>query len=130
MPKTPIIPEGSPPPLAPYSPGVRADDIVYTSGILAMDGSGQTVGAGDAASQTRQVLDNIRSVLEAAGCTMQDVVLNTIFLKDMGDYAAMNAVYREYFPGEPPARYCIRADLVKPEFLVEIATIAHAPRVR
>ena len=53
---------------------------------------------------------------------------NAIFLKDMADYAAMNAVYREYFPEQPPARYCIRADLVKPEFLVEIAATAHVAR--
>ena len=50
---------------------------------------------------------------------------NQIFLKDLGDYAAMNEIYREFFPAQPPARYCIRADLVKPEFLVEIASVAH-----
>jgi aminoacrylate peracid reductase len=53
------------------------------------------------------------------------VAFNHIFLKDLKDYAAMNEVYREYFPSSPPARYCIRADLVKPEFLVEVAAIAH-----
>jgi aminoacrylate peracid reductase len=92
-----------------------------------MDKNGKTVGKGDAAQQTRQVLENIKGVLEAAGCTMSDVVFNAIFLKDMSDYAAMNSVYREYFPDSPPARYCIRADLVKPEFLVEIASTAHVP---
>ena len=127
MSKTPIIPKNSPPPLAPYSPGIRAGNVVYVSGVLAMDKDGRTVGVGDVARQTRQVLDNINAVLEAAGCGMKDVVFNAIFLKDMSDYAAMNAVYREYFPAEPPARYCIRADLVKPEFLVEIAATAHAP---
>jgi aminoacrylate peracid reductase len=64
-------------------------------------------------------------VLEAAGGSLKDVAFNHIFLKDLKDYAAMNEVYREYFPKDPPARYCIRADLVKPEFLVEIASIAH-----
>jgi aminoacrylate peracid reductase len=127
VPKKPIIPRDSPPPLAPYSPGIRAGDVVYVSGVLAMDKDGKTVGEGDAAKQTRQVLENIKGVLEAAGCTMRDVVFNAIFLKDMSDYGSMNNVYREYFPVEPPARYCIRADLVKPEFLVEIASTAHVP---
>ncbi|MGN6462865.1 MAG: pyrimidine utilization protein C [Pseudolabrys sp.] len=128
MPKTPINPAGSPPPLAPYSPGVRADNIVYVSGMLAMDQQGKTVGPGDVKAQTRAVLNAIKAVIEQAGGTMRDVTYNAIFLKDLGDYAAMNEVYREFFPSEPPARYCIRADLVKPDFLVEISSIAHLPR--
>jgi aminoacrylate peracid reductase len=59
---------------------------------------------------------------------MSDITFNSIFLKDLADYAAMNEVYREYFPSEPPARYCIRADLVRPDFLVEISSIAHVGR--
>ena len=125
MPKTPITPAGSPPPLAPYSPGVRAGDTIYVSGVLSLDKDGKTVGVGDAAAQTRQVLETIKSVIEAGGATLKDVVFNQIFLADMAHYQAMNAVYREYFPEEPPARYCIRADLVRPEFLVEIASTAH-----
>lgn len=130
MPRKPIIPAGSPPPMAPYSPGVVADNILYVSGVLAMDASGKTVGVGDATAQTRAVLESIKSIVETAGGTMADVTMNSIFLKDLGDYAAMNAVYKEYFPSEFPARYCIRADLVKPEFLVEIASIAHLPKAR
>ena len=130
MPRKPVIPAGSPPPMAPYSPGVLADNILYVSGVLAMDASGKTVGVGDATAQTRAVLESIKSIVEAAGGTMADVTMNSIFLKDLGDYAAMNAVYKEFFPSEFPARYCIRADLVKPEFLVEIASIAHLPKAR
>jgi aminoacrylate peracid reductase len=130
MPRKPIIPAGSPPPLAPYSPGVMADNVLYVSGVLAMDANGKTIGVGDAAAQTRAVLQSIKSVVEAAGGTMADVTMNSIFLKDLADYAAMNQVYKEFFPSEFPARYCIRADLVKPEFLVEIASIAHLPRGR
>ena len=130
MPRKPIIPAGSPPPMAPYSPGVLADNVLYVSGVLAMDASGKTVGVGDATAQTRAVLESIKSIVAAAGGTMADVTMNSIFLKDLGDYAAMNAVYKEFFPSEFPARYCIRADLVKPEFLVEIASIAHLPKAR
>ena len=124
MPFTPVIPAGSPPPLAPYSPGARAGNVVYVSGTLALDAAGKLVGAGDVRAQTRHVLETIKSVLAAAGGRMTDITFNQIFLKDLADYAAMNEVYREYFPANPPARYCIRADLVKPEFLVEIASTA------
>ena len=120
-----ILPEGSPPPLAPYSPGAKAGNVVYVSGTLAMDAAGKTVGVGDVRAQTRHVLESIKSVLAAAGATTTDITFNQIFLKDLGDYATMNEVYKEYFPRNPPARYCIRADLVRPDFLVEIASTAH-----
>jgi aminoacrylate peracid reductase len=121
----PIVPPGSPPPLAPYSPGVRAGNTIYVSGTLAIGADGKTVGVGDVKAQTRHVLESVKSVIEAAGGTLRDVAFNHIFLANLADYAAMNEVYREYFPSSPPARYCIRADLVKPEFLVEVAAIAH-----
>ncbi len=130
MPRKPIIPPGSPPPLAPYSPGVVADNIVYVSGILAMDTEGKTIGVGDATAQTRAVLESIKSVVQAAGGSMEDVTFNAIFLKDFADYQKMNAVYKEYFPKDFPARYCIKAELVKPEFLVEISSIAHLPKAK
>src|SRR5688572_28849349 len=122
---TPVVPKGSAPPLAPYSPGAKAGNVVYVSGTLAIDKDGKTVGVGDVKAQTRFVLETVKSVVEAAGGSLKDVAFNHIFLKDLKDYAAMNVVYREYFPSSPPARYCIRADLVKPEFLVEIASVAH-----
>jgi aminoacrylate peracid reductase len=125
MPYTPVVPKGSAPPLAPYSPGAKAGNVVYVSGTLAIDKDGRTVGVGDVKAQTRFVLETVKSVVEAAGGSLRDVAFNHIFLKDLKDYAAMNEVYREYFPSSPPARYCIRADLVKPEFLVEVAAIAH-----
>lgn len=125
MPYQSIVPEGSAPPLAPYSPGARAGGAVYVSGIVALDADGDLVGAGDVRAQTRHVLEAIGSILEAAGGSLEDIAFNQIFIADLGDYAGMNEVYREYFPKDPPARYCIRADLVKPEFLVEIASIAH-----
>ena len=121
----PIIPTGSAPPLAPYSPGVRAGDTVYISGILAMDTAGRIVGEGDVRAQTRCIIEAIKSVVEAAGGALSDVAFNQIFLADLGDYAAMNEIYKEYFGTNSPARYCIRADLVKPEFLVEISSTAY-----
>ena len=120
-----VTPDGVPPPLAPYSPGIKAGKHLYTAGMLALDNSGKLVGGADASAQTRQVLENIRAIVTAAGGTMANIVYNTIWLKTMDDYAKMNTVYAEFFPHNPPARACVRADLVKPEFLVEIASVAH-----
>lgn len=125
MPVTPIIPAGSPPPLAPYSPGTRAGNVIYVAGTLAMEPDGKIVGAGDARAQTRHVLEQVKSVIETGGGTLRDVAFVQIFLANLSDYAAMNEVYRQFFPANPPARFTIRADLVKPEFLVEIAAVAH-----
>jgi aminoacrylate peracid reductase len=125
MAHTPIIPTGSAPPLAPYSPGVRAGNNIYVSGMLAIDKNGQSVGIGDITAQTRHVLESVKAVIEAGGGKMSDIAYNAIILKDLADYAAMNKVYAEYFPDNPPARYCIKADLVKPEFLVEITSVAY-----
>lgn len=125
MPFDVIVPAGSGKPLAPYSPGARAGNTIFVSGTLAIDKDGNSVGVGDAKEQTRFILESIKSVIEAGGGTMKDIAFNQIFLADLKDYAAMNEVYREYFPENPPARYCIRADLVKPEFLVEIASTAY-----
>jgi aminoacrylate peracid reductase len=125
MKRKPIYPKDAPRPLAPYTPGIKVGNTIYVSGMLALDDKGEIVGKGDVATQTRRVIELIEQVLKAEGASLKDVAFNAIFLKDLADYAAMNAVYREFFPNEPPARYCIRADLVKPEFLVEIASTAH-----
>ncbi len=125
MPKTAVIPPGTSAPLAPYSPGTLADGIVYVSGTLAFDKQNNVVHVGDAAAQTRHVLETIKSVIETAGGTMADVTFNSIFITDWANYGAINKVYAEYFPGDKPARYCIQCGLVKPDALVEIATIAH-----
>lgn len=125
MPKTVIIPEGTGKPLAPFVPATQADNIVYVSGTLAFDENNNVVHVGDAAAQTRHILETIKRVIETAGGNMGDVTFNHVFVKDWADYAAINEVYAEYFPGEKPARYCVQVGLVKPEALVEIASIAH-----
>jgi aminoacrylate peracid reductase len=125
MPKTIVLPPGTSTPIAPFSPGTMADGIVYVSGTLPFDKDNNVVHVGDAAAQTRHVLETIKSVIETAGGTMEDVTFNSIFIRDWADYAALNKVYAEYFPGDKPARFCIQCGLVKPDALVEIATIAH-----
>ena len=125
MSKKAIIPAGTGVPIAPFVPGTMADNIVYVSGTLPFDKDNNVVHVGDAEAQTRHVLEIIKSVIEEAGGTMDDVTFNTILLTDWANYGALNKVYAEYFPGEKPARYCIQVGLVKPEALVEIASIAH-----
>jgi aminoacrylate peracid reductase len=128
MPKQVIIPPGTGKPLAPYVPGTLADGVLYVSGTLPLDADANVVHVGDAAAHTRHVLTTIQGVVEAAGGTMDDVTFNQIFLKDWADYARINAVYAEFFPGDKPARYCIQCGLVKPDALVEIASFAHVGR--
>lgn len=128
MPKQSIIPAGTGKPLAPYVPGSLADGVLYVAGTLPLDKDANVVHVGNASEQTRHVLETIKGVVEAAGGTMDDVTFNMIMLKDWADYAAINLVYAEYFAGEKPARYCIQCGLVKPEALIEIASIAHVGR--
>ncbi|AVZ03749.1 MULTISPECIES: pyrimidine utilization protein C [Acinetobacter] len=125
MSKQVVIPEGTSAPLAPYVPATKADNIVYVSGTLAFDENNNVVCIGDAAGQTRHILETIKKVIETAGGTMDDVTFNSIFIKDWADYSAVNTVYAEYFPSDKPARFCIQCGLVKPDALIEIASIAH-----
>jgi aminoacrylate peracid reductase len=121
----PINPPQFPKPIAPYSAGAKAGNTVYVSGVLALGEGGSVLHVGDAAAQTRAVLETIKTTLEAAGAKMEDIAMNHIFLKDFADYAAFNKVYAEYFPGNKPARYCVKAELVKADCLVEVASVAH-----
>jgi aminoacrylate peracid reductase len=125
MPFEPINPPQFPTPIAPYSSATRAGNTIYVSGMLALGEGGVVLHVGDATAQTRFIMETIKTTLEAAGASMADVAMNHIFLKDLADYAAFNAVYAEYFPGAKPARYCIKCDLVKPDCLVEVASVAH-----
>ena len=121
----PIIPPGTAAPMAPYVPGSKVGNVVYVAGTVALGEDGKVAHLGDIKGQTRFTLESIKAVVETAGGTMADIVFNGIFIKDLADYKGMNEVYKEYFPDTPPPRYCIRADLVLKEFLVEIYSIAH-----
>lgn len=121
-----IHPEGWTTAATHLSWGVKAGPTIYVAGMLSTDPySNEIVGHGDIAAQTRRVIENIKGVLEAAGASLEDVAMNHIFLRDMSDYAEMNKVYMSYFKAPRPARYCVKLDMVKPEFLVEIAAVAH-----
>jgi aminoacrylate peracid reductase len=125
MPVKPLNPSGLPAPIAPYSMGMKAGNTIYVSGVLAIDNAGKTVGVGDPRAQTKFVIETIEKILREGGASLRDVAFNTVIIKDMADYAAVNEIYGQYFNENPPARYCIAAKLVRDDLLVEIVSIAH-----
>jgi 2-iminobutanoate/2-iminopropanoate deaminase len=104
MTRTVIATEKAPKALGPYSAAIQTDQFVFCSGQTGIDPSTNELVAADVESQTRQVLTNLKNVLEAAGSGMDLVVKTTVFLRDMTDFPKMNAIYAEFFPSEPPAR--------------------------
>ena len=123
---TPIFLEGTPRPVGPYSPAVRAGDFVYVSGQVPRDpATGDLVGD-YLPMQARAVLNNVRRVLEAAGATLADVVSMTVYLADTNDWAQFNDVYREFFTAPYPSRTAVGCELRG--IRVEISCVAYAPR--
>jgi len=110
--------------IGPYSQAVKANGFVFTSGQIAIDPATQQVVAGDVAAQTERVLRNLSEILEAAGSGLGKVVRSTVFLKNMNDFAAMNAVYGKYFSSAPPARSTVEVARLPKDVLVEIDVIA------
>ena len=111
-----------PAPVGPYSPAIKAGGLIYLSGTLAQDDSGAIAGA-DVAAQTRRVIERMKTVLEAAGSSLPQVVAVTVYLKSAGDFAAMNDAYRTYWPKDPPTRTTVVTDLLLGA-LVEISMVA------
>ena len=109
----------------PLSPAVQAGDFVYISGQVPTDQSGAIV-SGGIEEQTRQVMENVKSALALAGCTLDDVVKTLVILTDASDFAAFNATYATFFPQEPPARTTMEARLMI-DIKVEIEAIAYKP---
>ncbi|HET7102110.1 MAG TPA: Rid family detoxifying hydrolase [Terriglobia bacterium] len=127
MSKTVIASSGAPAAIGPYSQAIRVGSLVFTAGQIPLDPvSGQVV-AGDITRQTTRVLENLKAILEAAGSTLAKAVKATVYLKDMGDFAAMNAVYDAYLAPEgvtPPARTTVEAARLPKDVLVEIELVA------
>ena len=112
--------------IGPYSQATKANGFVFTSGQIAIDPSTQQVIIGDIAAQTERVLRNLSEILEAAGSGLGKVLRATVFLKDMDDFAAMNAVYGKYFGSSAPARSTVEVARLPKDVLVEIDVIALA----
>jgi 2-iminobutanoate/2-iminopropanoate deaminase len=112
--------DAAPKAIGPYEQAVRANGFVFTAGQIPIDPKTGNLVDGGIAAQTRQVLENLRAVLEAAGASMDSVVKATVFLKDMGDFAAMNEVYAEYFGVAKPARSTVAVAELPRGALLEI----------
>jgi 2-iminobutanoate/2-iminopropanoate deaminase len=110
--------------VGPYSQAVRVGDFVFTSGQLGLDPQTKQLAEGVQA-QTRQALMNVKAILESQGLTLDHVVKTTVFLQNMGDFAAMNEVYATFFPSHPPARSTVEVAKLPLGGLVEVEAIAH-----
>ncbi|MGO9109854.1 MAG: RidA family protein [Thermoguttaceae bacterium] len=112
--------------IGPYSQAIRAQGLILTSGQIAIDPATQQVIAGDVGAQTDRVLKNLAAILQASGSSLEKVLRCTVFLKNMGDFAAMNEVYGHYFKQSPPARSTVEVARLPKDVLVEIDVIALA----
>jgi 2-iminobutanoate/2-iminopropanoate deaminase len=119
-----LSPPGVPIPRGPYSPAVRAGGFVFVAGQVAIDTSTDQLSSGDIAHETRVVLNNVKRVLEGAGATMAQVVRVGVYIKDGADFAAMNAVYAEFFGDAKPARTTIVCGFAA-DIKVEIDCVAY-----
>ena len=123
--RTVITTRRAPEAIGPYSQAIRADGhLVFTAGQIPLDPKSGEIAAADITGQTRQVLTNLREVLEAAGSALALAVKTTVFLADMNDFSAMNKVYQEFFPSEPPARSAVQVSRLPKDVLVEIEAVA------
>ena len=121
-----ISTDRAPQALGPYSQAIRANGFIFCSGQIPIDPAAGAVTATTAADQARQAITNLQKVLEAAGSGLDKVVKTTVFLGDMGDFAAVNAVYAELFGDTKPARSCVQAARLPKDVKIEIEAIAQA----
>lgn len=110
--------------IGPYSQAIRAGNLLFLSGQIPLDPASGTIVDGDVSAQTERVLQNISAVLQAGGATFSNVVRTTVFLADMNEFAAMNAVYGRYVVDPPPARSTVQVARLPKDVRVEIDVIA------
>ena len=119
-----VVTEKAPKAIGPYSQAICIEDLVFTAGQVGLDPATMELVEGGIEAQTRQVLTNLSHVLEAADSGLNFVIKTTVFLKEMADFAAMNAIYAEFFPGKPPARSTVQVAGLPKGALVEIECVA------
>lgn len=124
MTKQVITTADAPAAIGPYSQAIRVGNLVFTSGQIPLHPQTGDIVGETAAEQARQVLQNLQAVLQAAGASLQNVVKTTIFLTDLSQFAAVNAVYSEFFPENPPARSTVQVAALPRGVQVEIEAIA------
>ena len=121
-----VVTHGAPKPIGPYSVGIRCGGWVYLSGQLGLDPATNEMVPGGVEAETRRSLQNLAAALEAAGSSMASVVKTTVFLRDMTEFAMMNAVYGEFFTAKPPARSTVQVAALPRNGAVEIDCVALA----
>jgi 2-iminobutanoate/2-iminopropanoate deaminase len=112
--------------IGPYSQGIRFGQLIFTAGQIGIDPPVGEIVSGGIEAETRRVLQNVRAILETSGSSLDRVVKTTVFLRDMGDFARMNAVYAEFFPTNPPARTTVAVAGLPRGAAVEIEAVAIA----
>ena len=123
--KTIISTSAAPAAIGPYSQAVRAGNLLFVSGQIPLDpATGQLIPQDTIQDQTARVLENLKAILAQAGATLDNVVKTTVFLKDMEDFAAMNQVYKTFFPSDCPARSAVQVGRLPKDVQVEIEAIA------
>lgn len=110
--------------IGPYSQAIKANGFIFVSGQLPVVPATGQFAEGGIVAQTKQSLENVKAILAQAGCTLDDVVKTTVFIKDMNDFAVMNQMYAEYFTKDCPARACFEVARLPKDALVEIEVIA------
>ncbi|MBU6374571.1 MAG: RidA family protein [Bdellovibrionales bacterium] len=124
MEKKAILTDHAPKPIGPYSQAIQAGPWVFCSGQIALDPKTGALSGSDVESQAKQVLENLKAVLTAAGCAFENVVKTTIFLKSMNDFPKVNEIYGKYFTGVTPARSTVEVSRLPRDVVVEIEAVA------
>ncbi len=114
----------APEPIGPYSQAVESNGLIFTSGQIAIDPTSNTLIEGDVVEQARQVFENLKAVLEAAGSDLEHVVKTTIYLKDMNDFVRVNEIYATYFGKAAPARSTVQVARLPKDVAIEVDCIA------
>lgn len=121
-----IYSDKAPKAVGPYSQGVKAKEFIFLSGQIALDSQTGEISRGGAAEQTRIILNNIKELLAAAGCGLEDIVKANVYLTDIGEFKNVNEVYAGFFGENPPARCCVEVSALPKNASVEIEVIAAA----
>lgn len=121
--RTIVTTDKAPGAIGPYSQAVKTDAMVFVSGQLALEPVTGNLVTGDIKSETRQAMENLKNVLEAAGSSLEKVVKTTLFIKEMGDFPVINEVYGEFFQNNPPARACVEVARLPKDANFEIEAI-------
>lgn len=111
--------------IGPYSQAVKLGNMIYTSGMIPLVPETMQIVEGDVVQQAKQVLENLKSLLEASGSSLDKVIKTTVFIKNMNDFPRINEIYGEYFQTQQPARSCVEVARLPKDVLVEIEVVAY-----